>query len=90
MILIILFQFNWKQTMAKTGLVVISLLLLSLVIDFNRLADAIPAWNRLVTLSGKEEARSTLWLKGLEAFKDSDLSDWELSSLKILKITADL
>ena len=72
MILIILFQFNWKQTMAKTGLVVISLLLLSLIIDFNRLADAIPAWNRLVTLSGKEEARSTLWLKGLEAFKDSD------------------
>lgn len=72
MILIILFQFNWKQTLIKTGLVLIPLLLLSLQIDFNQLADSIPAWNRLLSLSSKDDARTTLWLKALEAFKNSN------------------
>ena len=46
-LMILLYQFNWKQTFVKTGLYCDTALLLSLIIDFNRLADAIPAWESI-------------------------------------------
>ncbi|MBK7360579.1 MAG: O-antigen ligase family protein [Saprospiraceae bacterium] len=71
-VLVVFYRFNFKNTLSKLTLLLLPLGCLTLFIDFNSLVDAIPAWNRLVTLAGKEEARSTLWLQGLESFKDSN------------------
>lgn len=80
--LIFLFNFHWKQTLIKSTLIAFPFIILSFFIDFNLLANAIPAWNRLVTLSGKEDARSALWLKALEAFKYSDFMGLGIEQFK--------
>ncbi|HEX5624926.1 MAG TPA: O-antigen ligase family protein, partial [Saprospiraceae bacterium] len=70
-VLIVAYEFQLRRMLAKLVLLALPMVLVLQTFDLDRIVNLLPAWNRVVTLAGKEEARTTLWGQGAEAFRDS-------------------
>ncbi len=69
-VLFIMYGFRLKKLLVFIALLCILLIAASRVQIISDTLKIIPLWNRLESLTGREEARTTLWKQGWIAFQD--------------------
>lgn len=76
MVIIILFllyfRASWAQIARHTIAVVSIGMVLFVSLNGNSMLNMLPAWNRLITLEGKEDSRIVLWKQGFDAYRETN------------------